>query len=119
MFASWRGLLPLTIGLKMAIEQQSIFDVLPAARNSDPETSHQAARRARAGAFTNRTIALAALAHAGSNGLTDFELAEITGIPQTSIGVRRGELVKMGYVIKTEERRPSPSGSPSIVWRAK
>lgn len=50
-------------------------------------------------------------------GLTDFELAALTDTAQTSIGVRRKELVQAGLVIATLERRPSPSGAKSIVWR--
>lgn len=67
--------------------------------------------------MTHRLLALAVLTAAGSSGLTDFELAERTGIAQTSIGVRRGELVKAKLVEKTAMRRPSPSGSAAIVWR--
>lgn len=88
----------------------------PVARRSDPETSHQAAERASSGASTNRALALEALRKAGRAGLTDFELASLTGIAQTSIGVRRGELVRQGLVAATPMRRPSPSGSPAIVW---
>ena len=90
----------------------------PVARRSDPETSHQAAARARGKAETNRALALRTLQDAGTQGLTDFELAESTGIPQTSIGVRRHELVGMGLVVKTSRRRLSPSGCPAIVWVA-
>lgn len=99
------------------IQQLSILDAMPVARRSDPETSHQAAQIAKRNAFTNRDLALAVLGAAGPLGLTDFQLAELTGIPQTSIGCRRHELVKLGYVEKTDMRRPSPSGSPAIVWR--
>lgn len=93
-----------------------IFDQ-PTARRTDPWTSHEAARRASKGAKSNRMAALIALREHGP--LTDFELAEITGVAQTSIGVRRGELVKAGLVEKVPGvRRPSPSGSPAQVWRA-
>lgn len=93
-----------------------IFDQ-PTARRSDPWTSHEAARRATPRAASNRQRAWAALRAYGP--MTDFELAEITGVAQTSIGVRRGELVKAGLVEKVPGvRRPSPSGSPAQVWRA-
>ena len=63
-----------------------------------------------------RTVAL--LAHAAhSAGLTDFELADLTGIQQQSIGKRRGDLVKVGLIVATLERRPAPSGASAIVWR--
>jgi hypothetical protein len=69
-------------------------------------------------AGTNRALALQALLRAGVCGLTDFELSDRTGIQQTSIGKRRGELVTLGLVVPTTLTRPSPSGAPAIVWRA-
>lgn len=89
----------------------------PTARATDPVTSHQAALFATNRAETNRVLALRVL-KANPDGLTDFDLAALTGIPQTSIGVRRGELVKMGLVEATRERRRTPSGALAIVWRA-
>lgn len=89
----------------------------PTARATDPTTSHQAALFATDKAETNRVIALRVL-KAHPEGLTDFELADLTGIAQTSIGVRRGQLVKMGLVVQTDKRRPTPSGATAIVWRA-
>ena len=108
-------------------DQPSLFDTLteilatpstPTARHSDPETSHQAARDAAPNAGTNRALALATLQAALPDGLTDFELAELTGVAQTSIGVRRKELERAGLVVATIDRRPSPSGSAAIVWKA-
>jgi hypothetical protein len=90
----------------------------PTARHSDPETSHQAAERATERAPSQRFLALSALVLAGDEGLTDFELAVWVNSNQNSIGVRRGELVKVGLVEATDKRRPSPTNSPTIVWRA-
>ena len=102
----------------MTLFDSIAFDPTPTARRTDPETSHLAANRAANGnARTNRVLALETLqSHPG--GLTDFELAHFTGVAQTSIGVRRGELVRQGLARKTDKRRPSPSGSPAIVWEA-
>lgn len=109
--------------------QAALFDTLnpepdpvepvwaPVARNSDPETSHQAAAAAALRAGTDRALALRALTRAGDRGLTDFELEGKTGIKQTSIGKRRGELVRSGYVEFAGMKRPAPSGSPAMVWR--
>jgi len=90
----------------------------PVARLTDPETSRQAAQDAKALSGQHRLLAFAALRAAGEHGLTDFELADLTGVAQTSIGVRRKELVRAGYVEPTPMRRPAPSGSAAIVWRA-
>lgn len=87
----------------------------PVARSSDPETSHAAARDATMSASAGRLLALRTLSERGPR--TDFELAEITGWQQTSIGKRRGECAAAGLVEKTEQRRPSPSGSSAIVWK--
>lgn len=96
--------------------RQEPLDLLGMARASDPDTSHEAARRAQVRAGTNRARALVAhwIHHAG---LTDFELADICHSGQTSIGKRRGELVRLGLVEATTGRRPSPTGSPAVVWR--
>lgn len=89
----------------------------PVARNTDPQTAHQAAEHAAMRAGTMRALALRELAAAGDRGLTDFELAHRTRSQQTSIGKRRGELVRMGLVESAGSTRPSPSGSPAMVWR--
>lgn len=91
---------------------------LPLARGTDPGTSHAAAAHAAKRAPHHRELALRALRAALPEGLTDFELAERTGVPQTSIGKRRLELQRMGLVAATDERRPSPTGTPAMVWRA-
>lgn len=94
-----------------------LFNYQPvAARNTDPETSHQAAARSPNIKAKDRRSVL--MAHAENpDGLTDFELAAIVNRQQTSAGKRRGELRDLGLIAMTELRRPAPSGSPSIVWR--
>ena len=89
----------------------------PVARHSDPPTSHQAARMAALNAGTLRARALAELVAAGSQGLTDFELAARCHSQQTSIGKRRGELVASGYVESAGTTRQAPSGAQATVWR--
>lgn len=92
--------------------------VQPVARSTDPVTSHLAAIDASSRAQTNRDLALATL-RSHPSGLTDFDLADLTGIAQTSIGKRRGELRDAGLVEDSGRHRPSPSGSAAIVWVAK
>lgn len=89
----------------------------PVARRTDPETSHAAGARAGTNASTHRARALELL-RVAPTGLTDFELADLTGLQQTSIGKRRGELRDAGLVRDSGRRRASPSGSPAIVWEA-
>ena len=90
----------------------------PATRRTDPETSHQAARDAAWLQAANRGLALRLIRAEGPRGMTDYELATASGIAVNSIGVRRGELYRKGYVEKTTMRRPSGVGSAMIVWRA-
>jgi hypothetical protein len=86
-------------------------------RRSDPETSKAAAHLANVTAGTLRAKCLFALADAGEGGLTDFELGRWVGRQQTSAGKRRGELVVLGLVEKTDEKRPTPSRAFAAVWR--
>src|SRR5262245_50303240 len=97
-----------------AVRGEPDIATFPSARATDPDTSHEAGKRNPVGRATDRHRALVALA---DGPLTDFELADRTGRAQTSIGKRRRELVSLGFVESTGERRPSPSGSPALVWR--
>jgi hypothetical protein len=105
------------------LDHIEIIPVSPA-RKTDPITSFIAANGNVEGKAKDRIRALLAIDES-INGLTDFELAEVTGSQQTSIGKRRGELtgivkgkqVDIAYVENSGMRRPSPTGSPSIVWQ--
>lgn len=88
-----------------------------AARATDPDTSHAAARDAARRAPRMRERVLLTLIAAGARGMTDFELAHALGAQQTSAGKRRGELVEAGLVENSGIKRPAPSGSAAIVWR--
>jgi hypothetical protein len=95
-------------------------DRRPMARHADPVTSHQAAAKVQPQASAGRLLVLRTLAFAGP--LNDFELATSTGWQQTSIGKRRLECQRRGWVdahIRDGEQvtRKSPSGSPSLVWK--
>lgn len=86
----------------------------PMVRRSDPDTAHEAAQRAKVSAGTNRARALHAFAVAYPAALSDFDLAERTGIQQTSVGKRRLELERAGLVYRCPGvTRPSPTGSPA------
>jgi len=94
---------------------------LPRFRTGDQHTSIAAGRAAGFKASQGRLLALRTLA-ANPDGLTDFELAALTGIAQTSIGKRRGECAAAGLVeavmigAGVTLKRPAPSGAASIVW---
>ena len=106
-------------------DQPSFFDGLPepafprpVARRTDPSTSWEAARLTEPRAGTNRARALALLRERYPDGLTDYELADLTGLQQNSVGKRRGELRDAGLVRATNLQRRAPSGAWVIVWQA-
>lgn len=86
-------------------------------RATDPETSVAAAQRNRTERQRQRDHVLQNIVCAwrrGEIGCTDFEHGTIQ---QTSAGVRRKELERLGFVEKSAVRRPTPSGSMAIVWK--
>ena len=90
------------------------------ARRNDLDTSHEAARDASKKAPNHRLIALQALSEHGP--MTDYELAEKTGLQQNSIGKRRKDCQDIGLVDffmldGEKERRKTPSGSSAYVWQ--
>ena len=95
--------------------------IVPAARATDPATSHEAAatitvQRMRA----DHQLVLAALHDHGP--MTDFGIAAKVSVAlgrmvkATSLGVRRKELVTLGLVRNSGRRAPSDTGTSSIVW---
>ena len=93
----------------------SLFDTTGMHRVPDRDTSIAAAHLAASSARKSRDIAIEILRN-HPEGLTDFELADLAGMQQNSIGKRRGELVAHGLVRDSGRRRPSTTGSPAIVW---
>ena len=91
-----------------------LFDDEPGYRNTDPSTSRHAKK------FNLNKDRVLALEVHGRNpdGLTDYELAGITGKQQNSIGKRRGELCDYGFVEEKipQTKRKGPSGSWCLVW---
>ena len=105
---------PPSPGVPPPIPGQLTLGDAPMCRTGDPDTAQAAAaEQTPARLSTGRTLALRGLAQGPA---TDFELAERVGRAQTSIGCRRKDLVRAGLAADTGRRRPSPSGSPSIVW---
>lgn len=88
------------------------------ARRTDPDTSWGAASDVSSKVDTHRALVLKTL-RSYPHGLTDFELGDLLGLQQTSAGKRRGELRDSGLVEDSGKRRPAPSGSLAIVWRAR
>lgn len=92
-------------------------------RTTDTDTSRLAATQALPRMTTNRWLALRAIVDAGAKGLDDFALARVVGVKQTSIGVRRKELVNLDLVEALvldgkPVRRLNEYGSLCQVWHA-
>lgn len=92
----------------------------PAARVTDPVTSHQAAKaQTPTKVRSEHRLVLSLLQW---EPLTDFDLAARASqalgrkVKQTSIGVRRSELVKAGLVRDSGTKGVSDTGSPAIRW---
>lgn len=89
--------------------------ITPTARVTDPQSSHDAAKRVAVTADNNRGIALLAFADHGP--MTHFQLAAVTGKEKDSIGVRAGELRKLHLIEDSGEKGTTPSGGPCAIWR--
>ncbi len=95
-------------------------DHLGAARATDPVTSHESAARQTPAKVRNEHRVVLELLSKGP--LTDFDLAYQASrtlgrpIKQTSVGVRRGELCRMGLVRNSGTYGTSDTGSRAIRW---
>lgn len=106
--------------IKSAIEKVFGTNTKTMVRSTDPLTSYQAAIDTSQKAPNHRLLALHALLQYGP--MTDFELADRTGLQQTSIGKRRKDCQELGLVdfympMGEKERRKTPSGSSAYVWQ--
>jgi len=93
----------------------------PAARTTDPITSHEAAAMQTPDKVTNsHRLVMALLFEHGP--MTDFDLADRASrasqvkVKQTSIGVRRAELVRLGLVVDSGFKGKSDTGARAIRW---
>jgi hypothetical protein len=84
----------------------------PAARCTDPDTSHEAAAIPRS---QQRAAVFEAFRELGT--ATDYEISVHLGINRCSAGKRRVELQRDGWIAATDERRPTDTGARAIVWR--
>ncbi len=82
-----------------------------------PETSHQAAMRARPTSGTQRKAVLDLLKNAYPDGYIDEEMVQILGMNPNSQRPRRGELVEDGWSIDSGLRRLTSYREEAIVWR--
>jgi Mn-dependent DtxR family transcriptional regulator len=88
------------------------------ARNTDPQTSHEAAQ---ANQKERQTLAMRVLEvlKASPVPLADFEIANRLGALRGSVAKRRQELQNAGLVEQAEGSVITDTGSRANVWRAK
>ncbi len=89
-----------------------LFD--PPSRHDEP-TSKEAAQAIRSEARTIRAAVLSAV-YASRHGLIGSEVVTIVGRDPWVVRPRLTELKDAGYIIKTYQTRPGPSGRPECVW---
>lgn len=92
------------------------------ARTSDPDTSHAAGQSI--SSERRRQVHQHILDVLAAHGpCTDFDLARLVAplvgypIKQTSVGVRRKELVRLGLVADSGQRGSSDTGATAIRWQ--
>lgn len=85
-------------------------------RHSAPRTSREAAVRIQSISPSARQRVLEHLVEQGRRGSTDEEAELALGIKPQSYTPRRRELVKLGIVIDSGERRKTEAGRSAVVW---
>jgi len=103
------------VRFKLKARMEKDFGPPPVHRNAK-RTENLAALRMLPHAGSGRRLVLETL-YAHPHGLTDEELAEVTGRPHNTIAPRRVQLAKVEWVEDSATTRPTKTGSEAIVWR--
>ncbi len=88
----------------------------PAHHNAPPGTSDAAARRIEDFVPTLQQRVHNFIRDRGPHGATDDEGESALGIKPQTYTPRRGQLVKLGLIVASGERRKTESGCPAAVW---
>ena len=84
----------------------------PAARTSDPSTSHAAAVRAKQFVWDHKTAILGAL----WKPMHCYRLAKLTNLTHVQVDRRMRELANAGLVQDTGRTEMGEAGTPCILW---
>jgi hypothetical protein len=112
-FKAGESAVPAAVVKRRAIKSQPVAP----ARESDPTTSQQAADANREIRGAQRIKVYEYLVSVGPRGATDFEIGAALHILRTSAGKRRKELLELGHVEDSGERRQTDTGAMAIIWR--
>lgn len=88
----------------------------PAARRSDPESSHRAAVEITASGARAHQQAQTIAAVRAFPGCTTQELAELTGLDRYALARRAPECVTAGAIRKGEQRTCAVTGRLALTW---
>jgi predicted ArsR family transcriptional regulator len=95
--------------------QLSIFDSAPAARRTDPRTSHEAAASAKDLQARHHRIILACLRDHGP--ASKDRIASLTNLTGTQVARRTTELERAGLIRDTGDKARSTAGRAERVWK--
>ncbi|MEQ8844404.1 MAG: hypothetical protein RIB58_06070 [Phycisphaerales bacterium] len=87
----------------------------PRAHRRGPDTSRTAAKRIAGYAGEQQAAVFRCIAEAGAQGRTADEVGELLELRPQSCSARVNELVRLGVVRDSGERRPTSSGRPARV----
>ena len=96
--------------------QESLFGVPPRARNSDPDTSHEAAKSMHVSAASRRGQILEWLRNNPEGGTADA-IEEVFGWRHAAASRRLPELRELGLAKMTEDTAATRSGRRARIWR--
>ncbi len=102
----------------MLAQPANLFTLPPAARVSDPSTSHDSAHRLRTSGQQAHQIRQVVAAVESRPGRTSRELADETGYDRYMIARRLPDAEKNGLVRKGEKRICRIGGTPAVTWVA-
>jgi hypothetical protein len=89
------------------------------ARNTDPDTSHEAAKSMEGEQATKREAQVLAVLKQYPNGLTSHGICKMSGLSWNTATPRIAPLVRKGFVYDSGERRQDTGTRRAcIVWKA-
>ena len=102
------------------MKHDSLWDRIPAPahRNAPDGTSEVAAEKIESEAPTLRAKVYAMIRLAGEHGVTDEEGESWLEMRHQTYTPRRGELVRLGLVVDSGQRRKTRGNRPAAVWIA-
>lgn len=95
---------------------QLTFEDATTTGHRHPRTSHDAALKVFPRSGTQRWRVYLALGYAGTDGLTDDEIADALRLPGNSVRPRRRELEQGGFIHRNGQTRLNAYGNECDVW---